>query len=530
MTIQHAPARSNRVSNDVQSSGMSWFQIYVWTISAVGIGLIVRASLDVPNFDSLRNFLLLAALIVATQFATETLPISGKAAVTFTVSAAVSIAAIPLFGVYAAVLLEAISGLTVWLIKPRNAETWKKSVSQLTFNVGMICLSMFIVGHLFDALGLFIPSTVTQPIANSSVILWFLPRWLLIAIVYDQINLLIFIVVLRLQHGRGFSVFDMWRDSRWASLIHIFNTFFGGGVLVLAARYFDWLGIAVFFVPIFLSAYAFRVYVMQTRMQMAKMEQTIVERTQALEKLNHEKDAFLAVLSHDMKSPLTTISTYAQMLQQQPDLIHQKPRWMGNILQAQGMLTQLVNNIVDLEKLQVDGRIPLEKSTFDLNELIEYVVESIRPIADDKQIEISTHSRVDKIFIHADRTQIQRVITNLVSNAIKYTQDGGKVGVAALLDKTSVGVFVVDNGYGISASELPYVFDRFHRVESHRKVAAGTGLGLAITKAIVEGHGGVIDVTSKEGTGSRFSVQLPIDLEHASFDTNTTFHSPVRKP
>ena len=173
-------------------------------------------------------------------------------------------------------------------------------------------------------------------------------------------------------------------------------------------------------------------------------------------------------------------------------------------------MTDIVNNILDLEKLQADGSMPLEKESVDLLHLIETTLEPLKTQAAQKQIDLQYDIGSEPLLIVVDQSQIQRVLQNLVTNAIKYTPQEGHICVQAYKQDQMVVTAIQDDGYGIPADELPHVFDRYRRVTKHERLAAGTGLGLAISKAIVEAHDGTISATSEENIGSTFTVELPL--------------------
>ena len=339
--------------------------------------------------------------------------------------------------------------------------------------------------------------------------------WLLAAVVADQVNIWLLIIMVHLQHG--VSPREVWWANRWAMPINVLITAVGGGVLAMAIEGFGLLGLGVFFLPIFLSAYAFRLYVSRTREQMDRLEELVELRTRDLarayddlEQLNEQKDAFLAVLTHDMRSPLTNIHGYASLLRDYPDLPEEQRRHMANvILRNERALLEIVNNILDIEHLESGTSVLLEGENFNLVELLEEVIESSAAYARDKEITLTYEAEPAAIFVHADRAKLGRVFQNLVSNAIKYTHQSGAVRVHAAAENGSIAVAVEDNGYGIPSDELPHIFDRYSRVDEHKNKAVGTGLGLAIVKSLVEAHEGEISVESEEDVGSVFTVRLP---------------------
>jgi signal transduction histidine kinase len=138
------------------------------------------------------------------------------------------------------------------------------------------------------------------------------------------------------------------------------------------------------------------------------------------------------------------------------------------------------------------------------------VAESIETQALEKAICLECHIGPEPIYLYADKRKLQRVVQNLVSNAVKYTPKKGSVALDACIIDQHALVNVHDTGYGIPAQELPHIFERFRRVRQHKDKAVGTGLGLAIVKSLVEAHDGQITVSSEEGIGSTFTIKLPI--------------------
>ncbi|MCP5094417.1 MAG: HAMP domain-containing histidine kinase [Chloroflexi bacterium] len=425
---------------------------------------------------------------------------SAGSGITYAVSPAVSLAAVPLFGPFGSSLIEAFTAISIWVFKPAS-KSWQRSWSQLLFNIGMAVIAMFVGSLAFVKI---------QTILGSDTLVGQIVPWLVASTIMDQLNLILLLGIIRLQKGKQFKFWGMWKQDLWASGIAIVITSIGGGILAFAVNNYDWVGIIIFFLPVLLSAYAFRLYVRQMQAHMDNLETIITERTGALQQVMKEKDQFLTVLTHDMKSPLTTINLYASLLRDHPHLLEKKPHMPTIILDSQKTLTEIVNNILDLEKIEGDGTISLDKEDFDFIPLIEKVIKNLRIQAMRKEIDLQFETTKLTATINADRLQIERIIQNLLSNAIKYTPHGGRIRICFEQTDEAMKVSFVDNGYGIPAEELPFVFDRFRRVAKHKKSAAGTGLGLAITKALIEAHSGNIDVASVENEGSTFTVSLPI--------------------
>jgi signal transduction histidine kinase len=258
-------------------------------------------------------------------------------------------------------------------------------------------------------------------------------------------------------------------------------------------------------------------YVNSAKEQMDKLEDLVSLRTSDLTRVNRQladlhkdKDAFLAVLTHDMRTPLTSIHGYASLLRDRQTTTPEEQVHIATVILRNGKaLLEIVNNILDIEQLQSGAPVLLERQNFDLRWMIDETIESIEAQSIEKRITLEYKRPEDPLIIHADPTKLQRVILNLLSNAIKYTQEAGQVKVTTLYDGRYVAISIKDTGYGIPAEELPHIFDRYRRVRQHKDKAVGTGLGLAIVKSLVEAHNGEINVTSEEGAGSQFTVKLP---------------------
>ncbi|MCA9985101.1 MAG: HAMP domain-containing histidine kinase, partial [Anaerolineales bacterium] len=180
------------------------------------------------------------------------------------------------------------------------------------------------------------------------------------------------------------------------------------------------------------------------------------------------------------------------------------------ILRSERTLLEIVNNILDIEKLQSGAPIVLDRENVDLTQVVGEIAEVSEGQALEKEIVLSFNRPDDPIFIQLDPQKIKRVLQNVISNAIKYTPDEGQVDVAVQRNGQYAYVVVRDTGYGIPANELPYIFNRYRRVEGHKGRAVGTGLGLAIVKSLVEAHEGEITVESEVNVGSTFTLKLPL--------------------
>ena len=226
--------------------------------------------------------------------------------------------------------------------------------------------------------------------------------------------------------------------------------------------------------------------------------------------LERMKDTFVADVSHELRTPTTNISLYLELLENaQPD----KQRQYISIIKEQSQqLVKLVEDILDLSRLT---RVKIAKgsfSYFDMGLLIEQVVTSLRPLASGSGINLRNESAFDLPVFYGEQNQIARLLSNLISNSIRYTPKGF-VKIKAFRADQQVCIEVSDSGIGINTDDLPHIFDRFYRGKNVRQSKiAGTGLGLAIVKEIVELHEGRIEVHSESNRGSEFVVWLPVHV------------------
>ena len=486
---------------------LTWRQVYSTTLSLLGVLLVIWGLVQIPTYSPLLTFLLLLILAVAAKSTTTHL---GEGSALVAVNSAISLSTVPTYGPFAATIVAAAAELSLWLISIRAEKPdWKRAIERLGVNIGMNSIAIFIGGLVFGSM--------SRVLGEQTILGQTIP-WLFAAIIADQVNLWLLAFIIYL--ANGIHPLNIWRENRWAIPINVLTMSIGGGLLHVTVSQFSFLGIAIFFLPIILAAYSYRVIVNNNKRQMEELEALVALRTQALahaneelERLHREKDAFLGVLTHDMRTPLTTIKGYGGILRTQELPRQDQIRIVDIILRSQDNLLDLVNNILEVQKLQSGSPILLERSQFDLVAMAQMVVESLQAEAMRKSINLTYQPQTSPIYITADRPKIQRVITNLVANAVKYTPHQGEVQVRLWENDRYAIAEIQDNGYGIPEDQLPYIFERFRRVSEHQQKATGTGLGLAIVKSLVEAHDGSIIVTSQSGIGSTFILELPLSTQ-----------------
>jgi PAS domain S-box-containing protein len=230
------------------------------------------------------------------------------------------------------------------------------------------------------------------------------------------------------------------------------------------------------------------------------------------ERVSRMKDEFLATLSHELRTPLNAILGWSQIMQNAEDQETIKEGVV--VIQRNARVqTQLIEDLLDMSRI-VSGKIRLDVQRVDLAAIVDLAVESLRPAADAKSIRL--RKVLDPLAgpVSGDINRLQQIVWNLLSNAIKFTPKNGKVEVLVERVNSHLEITVTDNGQGIKAEFLPYVFERFRQADaSTTRQSGGLGLGLAIVKQLVELHGGHVRVKSAgEGQGATFSVTLPLAL------------------
>ncbi|HLY66048.1 MAG TPA: ATP-binding protein, partial [Chloroflexota bacterium] len=234
------------------------------------------------------------------------------------------------------------------------------------------------------------------------------------------------------------------------------------------------------------------------------------------EELQRQKEQFLAAAAHDLKTPLTSIRGLAQLLEMQigrfdPTNAERIKGTLEGIASGTRKMTSLIEELLDLTRIEAMGNLSLNQSQTDMVALARSVIETHKPNAPQHRIELVTTA--DHITGNWDEARLERALSNLVGNAIKYSPEGGEVTVRVGTDQSNgteeVVVSVKDGGIGIPAGEVGRIFERFQRGSNVPQGLSGSGVGLPYVRQIVVEHGGAIVVDSKPGEGSVFTIRLP---------------------
>jgi signal transduction histidine kinase len=496
-------------SVDSQSQRSRPLVVYAACISGLGLGLLFwslsQLSLVWPEILFFAGLVFVAELTTSEVIAPQ---------MAFSMSSAVVFSSLLLFGPLPAAFVAGIGGFTTTLVRDRDDRRRDRGsrvpfLQRALFNMAVLSLPVLIAGWAYVVLG--------GRLGN--VALWpnLLPM-VLAAVIVELLNGLLVVGIVALQTGRP--IFEIWRQNvSWAVPISILGMIVGGGGVALGYQIAGFLGLAVFFLPVPLTIYAFLLYVRQTKTQMKHLEEIIAERTEDLQEVNENlkrldgvKASFFSVVNHEMRTPLTAIIGYTDLLLDDGSLTSHQLDLLRVVQDNSQRLLGLVTNLLDISRLE-DGKLKIRPEALEVMDVVDRAMTVVAPLAERKRITIAVEVPDGLPRIHGDSRRVDQILVNLLSNAVKYTPDTGSVTLAARREEGAgwVAISVADTGIGIPVDLLPNLFDRFVRAEwVERTQVIGSGLGLSIAKGLVEAHGGEIWVESEEGCGSTFTFTLPV--------------------
>jgi len=257
----------------------------------------------------------------------------------------------------------------------------------------------------------------------------------------------------------------------------------------------------------------YRIYEQSRKLN--EMQVSLREEIEFRKQAEHKKDEFISIASHELKTPLTSIKGYLQLIERsigkgnQDTVKNQLKKVQGQV----NKLNDLVIDLLDISKIE-SGKLKFNQKYFSLNQLCRNVISIIKDINSDFNITLQCASDVK---ILADEARIEQVVTNFLTNAIKYSPGTTEIIVSININSSNVELCVKDQGIGMSEEHLNEVFEKFYRVEENSNQFQGLGIGLYICKEIISRHGGNIGVRSKIGDGSEFYFTLPV---HSSVEEN----------
>ncbi|HYC47461.1 MAG TPA: ATP-binding protein [Burkholderiales bacterium] len=248
-----------------------------------------------------------------------------------------------------------------------------------------------------------------------------------------------------------------------------------------------------------------------------RTEQALRQSRLALEEADRRKDEFLATLAHELRNPLAPICNSLEVMKRAGDDATLSERCRSTIERQVAQLVRLVDDLLDVSRI-TSNRLELRKERVELARVIEGAVETSRPLIDAMGHELTVRLPLRPIHVDADVTRLAQVFANLLNNAAKYTERGGRISVTAACEGNALVVRVADTGFGISEDVLPRIFDMFTQADdTMRRSQGGLGVGLTLAKRLVEMHGGEISARSEgPGKGSEFIVRLPLAEQPAA--------------
>ena len=217
-----------------------------------------------------------------------------------------------------------------------------------------------------------------------------------------------------------------------------------------------------------------------------------------LSNMEESRKSFVANVSHELRSPLTSIRGYVQALRDGAIPEEEREKYMDVVLDETARLTALVRDLLDLSRIE-SGKFPMEMARIDLCEQMRRALLSFEGRIEEKRVEVAAELPETPCWVMADAGRIRQVIGNLIDNALKFLPEGGTLSVGVGSAGKRVYAYVEDNGPGIAKDDLPFIFDRFYKADKAHTAGMGTGLGLSIVKRILEQHGGGISVSSEPG-------------------------------
>jgi signal transduction histidine kinase len=240
-------------------------------------------------------------------------------------------------------------------------------------------------------------------------------------------------------------------------------------------------------------------------------EKNLKERNIALEEADRVKTEFLANVSYELRTPLTTILGFSEALENEyfGAMSQEQHAYVQGIYESSSHLMSLINDILDLTSIEA-GYLTLDMQEFNMYQAVSSIVDLLQARVKEVGLSLTLSGSEKAAIMHGDEKRIKQVVFNMLSNAIKFTNEGGSVKVGISTTKKFIKVWVEDTGIGIAEDEIPHIFERFYKTRAaQHKDKTGTGLGLSLVKNMVEMHGGVVDVKSEVDKGTTVTCKFP---------------------
>ena len=241
-----------------------------------------------------------------------------------------------------------------------------------------------------------------------------------------------------------------------------------------------------------------------------RTERQLAAQTQALEELDHRKDEFLAMLSHELRNPLAPLSNAVQLLRLMPDENPARQQALAIIERQASQLNQLIDELLEISRIST-GRVQLRQEQVALGSIVARAIETSQPLFTQKGHALAVTLPNQEVWLYADAMRLEQIVVNLLANAAKYTDPGGLISLDVQQDGEVAVLRITDNGIGIAPELLPRIFELFTQAErSLDRSEGGLGIGLYLVQRLVELHGGNVSASSTVGQGSDFTVCFPV--------------------
>ncbi len=475
-------------------------RLYVATVVVLGAAALIAS---VPA--SLPRPLLFVSLLVAACLTSTwkvNLPLALASGSTLSVSYAANLMALMLLGPRPAVLV-AVAG--AWMQCAFHVKRRYPRYRTL-FSVAAEAITMASTGLAYVSLG-------GQPASTA----WAVPGGPLVGAIatYFLLNTGLVAGAIALTTDRTF--LRVWRDDfLWSGAAYMVAGTAGAIAAIIVARGEHWTALLMV-APVYLTYRTYQLFVGRLEDQRRHMEesrrlhQQTVAALATAEEANRLKDQFLATVSHELRTPLTAILGWADMLHTGKISEKRRDRACRAIYESARLQAQLIEELLDIARI-VSGKLRLERAEVAFEDVVRGALQIVQPAALAKRIHITMDLDGRTGALWADEARLHQVVWNLMSNAVKFTPEGGAVLVSVRRVGNAAELVVTDNGEGIPAAFLPWVFEPFRQADgTTTRPHGGLGLGLSIVKHLVESHGGTIRVQSGgAGEGATFTVRLPM--------------------
>jgi signal transduction histidine kinase/ActR/RegA family two-component response regulator len=478
------------------AAGLSWrelprtAQLYVATV--IGLGAATFAAFFPHAVPRPALFFVLLALGCVTSTWKVTLPIGLSSGSTLSVSYAANLMALLLLGPRLAMIIAVTGVVAQCTVHVKQRYPLYRTV----FSASAEAITMGATAVVYEGLGGSIGSVVFLELAKPLVGAFG---------TYFCVNTGLVAGAIGLSTGRR--VWCVWRDDfLWSGASFMVAASAGAWAAVVVERGDVWVS-ALMIAPVYAAYRTYQLFV--GRLDLLERERSA---RASAEEANRLKNQFLAIVSHELRTPLNAILGWADILSRGALAPDRQQRAFRAICDSARRQAQLIDELLDVARI-MSGKLRLEVSpAVDLQDVVGRALEMVQPAADAKHIQLATDLRGRLGTICADSGRVQQIVWNLLTNAIKFSSDGGAIRLSVRRAPRTVEIIVKDGGQGIAREFLPFVFESFRQAEgATTRRQGGLGLGLSIVKHLAEAHGGSVRAESAgEGLGATFVVRLPV--------------------